>query len=196
MLLDNYFQLVDESGELLGEVTAAQDPLDYITNFAYECALTESKINLNAMCLEYSYLRENGGTELTPIQEANVISTIFQAIKNAISTAFKKVCEFFKGLFKKNSDDVKEIKKKSEDVTKPKDTNTAETEKPKEKSDTIDMGGFTYYDYNSALYSGISQLTTELCSELSQISGEIERGYRDAANNIISGDFEKVDQMI
>lgn len=95
------------------------NPFEYMVGAAYECNIIEQKINMYAICEEYSYLKEYG--EVQPIHEANIIITIFTAIKNAIVSVFKKICEFFKSIFSKAEETTTEIKKNTETINKKKD---------------------------------------------------------------------------
>lgn len=85
------------------------DPFEYISNASYACAYMEAQINLSAICAEYAYLRENG---VEAICEANIIVSIFTAIKTAIVTCAKKIAQFFKSVIDIIGDKLKNLKNK------------------------------------------------------------------------------------
>ena len=109
------------------------DPFEYILNASYDCAYMEAQINLSAICSEYAYLRENG---VEAICEANIIVSIFTAIKNAIVKTFNAIASFFKSICTKSASSTNNIKKKINTI----DSNNS--------ADDIDLEGFTYIQYN------------------------------------------------
>lgn len=109
------------------------DPFEYILNASYDCAYMEAQINLSAICSEYAYLRENG---VEAICEANIIVSIFTAIKNAIVKTFNAIASFFKSICTKSASSTNNIKKKLNTI----DSNNS--------ADDIDLEGFTYIQYN------------------------------------------------
>ena len=109
------------------------DPFEYISNASYACAYMEAQINFSAICAEYAYLRENG---VEAICEANIIVSIFTAIKNAIVKTFNAIASFFKSICTKSASSTNNIKKKLNTI----DSNNS--------ADDIDLEGFTYIQYN------------------------------------------------
>lgn len=122
------------------------DPFEYISNASYACAYMEAQINFSAICAEYAYLRENG---VEAICEANIIVSIFTAIKNAIVKTFNAIASFFKSIFSKSTSSASSSKKK---------LNTTNS------NVDIDLKGFKYINLNldaaelKSLFSSVANI--------------------------------------
>ncbi len=156
------------------------DPFEYILSASYECALMESEINLTAIQMEYSYLREYG---IEPIAEANVISTIFSAIKNAIVAAFKRIAEFFKNIFSSSETAISEQKK---DIAKADNAESNTSAAPtlafeKKDPDKINLHGYTYYNFTQVSNNLVKLFPDVICVDgIKQYIAE----YQDYINSI------------
>lgn len=204
MTRDIYTESSNPFDGIMLDLRDIEDPFNFITEAVYENKLIEANINLCILSEEYSYLRANGGQELTLVQESNIIGTIFTAIKNAIKTAFKKICEFFKSIFSKQSEHVEKMEKKADSVDAKakkagdieiltakggKSTATGKTSGAKtygmgddtvkkmagpNPKDNIDMYNFSYYEYPD-----IDKLVTEMtdcCADIRKTFAKDEDG--------------------
>lgn len=153
------------------------DPFEYILRASYECALMESEINLTAIQMEYSYLREYG---IEPIAEANVISTVFNAIKNAIVTAFKRIAEFFKNIFSSSETAISEQKKEIDKAESGKPAAPSATTEKKDP-DKINLHGYTYYNLTPVSNNLVKLFPNVVCVDgIKQYIAE----YQDYINSI------------
>lgn len=174
MLLDNilspeYHNSILESVKI-EDITG--DPFEYMIHATYECAYMEGQINLNAICAEYNYLRENG---VEAIGESNIIVSIFTAIKNAIVKAFTAIKSFFQSIFNKSgeaiADTTEEIKQaKTQTATASSNTKSADTAKKvttapsKPKDDLLDFGNYVYCELSNLANKVLDKYSAADCS--------------------------------
>lgn len=160
------------------------NPFEYMLYASYECAMMEQEINLTAISMEYSYLRETG---IEPIAESNIITTIFSAIKNAIVEAFRKIAAFFKKIFSSSEEAIAEQKKKIDNAESDSKKSTPKPEQPKKDPDKINLHGYVYYNLE-----GVNANLIKLFPEIVCVNGikQYISEYQDYINDIDDPDSD------